>query len=105
MSSLPDYANRKQLVQAYGWELGGWPADPALSDKAVLLWRWEDKDGNVIPAPPTVECTPPRAGVRQHVITERGEHEVFLHVPYYGTIAEWGELLFADMMRRRIVRG
>lgn len=98
--SLPDYNNRQKIVEAYGWALGGWPSFPKAAD-AVLIWRWEDKHGAVIPPPPTVECTPPKLGVRQHVITDAGEHEVFLHLPYYGSIAEWGELLFEDMVKRR----
>ncbi len=101
MSPLPDYDNRRALVESYGWNMGGWPGNPTL-DAKVLVWRWENARGKIIPAPPTVPTA--REGIRQHVITDAGEHEVFLHLPYYGSIKEWGELLFDDMIERGLAR-
>jgi hypothetical protein len=81
----------------YGWKVIGWDALPTRLS-TVLLGRWEDRHGNVIDPPATRECTPPRDGVRQHIISALDEREVFLRLPYYATIEEWRRLMFNVLM-------
>jgi hypothetical protein len=102
--SLPDYDARKRFSIAYGWELVGWDAKPR-PDSTVLLSRWEDAEGRIVEAPPTIECDPPREGVRQHVIVDGQPHQTFLRLPHYAPISTWESLLFEHMVRRTMAAG
>jgi len=96
-----DFERKKQIAQAYGWDIFSWPSEP-VSDSMVMMSRWEDADGNVVAAPPTVECDPPKPGVRQHVIVNGEPHQTFFRLPYYGPARLWEDLLWEHLIRHRL---
>jgi len=100
MASLPQYEERRALVETYGWNLLAWPSGPFTEDDMVLLGRWEDAAGNVVPEPPTVPVRPDNEGHRKFVLIDGQPHEVFLHLPVTATVAEWRDLLFDDYAAR-----
>jgi hypothetical protein len=97
---LPDYELRREAAEAYGWVLVGWPANPRDYNDKVLLARWEDEHGNIVPEPQTRECTPPKPGVREYILENYQPHEEFLNMPYHCNIHEWRQLLFDDLTKR-----
>jgi len=100
MSTLPQYEERCALVKAYGWNLLAWPAFHRATDNTtVLIGRWEDARGNVVPEPPSMPIIS-REGYRKFVLIDGQPHEVFLHLPVTATIAEWRDLLFDDYAAR-----
>lgn len=97
ITSLPDYDGKKAAAELFSWNLCGWRADPRPVDETVLLSRWEDKNGNPIPAPPTEVR---KCGGTFYVCKD-GEHQAFLRLPYYDTGEVWLLLLRIEELRKR----
>ena len=91
-------ARLDRFARAYAWTVCGWPADPSTSSHAptILLSRWENEAGDLMPEPPTVPTE--RPGVSRYVC-EHGERETFVHLPYFGTDQQWSEILFRKMVK------
>lgn len=96
MADLPYYVGKKNAAELYGWELCGYAAEPKEND-TVLLSRWEDKNGNVIPPPPVIV----RADGRTFYDADQGQHQVFCRLPYYDTPEIWLLLLRIEELRKR----
>lgn len=92
----PDYDGKKAAAELYGWDLCGWASEPA-NDEMILLSRWEDSNGLVIPPPPLIV----KADGRRFFDTSNGQHQEFCRLPFHDTPEMWLLLLRVEELRKR----